>query len=176
MHTGHIILVKGENHQDALERVSVAVMSDGEGWFASNWSDWAVVGDTGLGESRWEMSEFFAEGTYTGEHKYVLSYETERELFCALVDKQLASRKAEFDRIVDTLMESGKTWIHDFELDEDTMDSWYLRHFANLATGIYTSESKIFDLENHDANLKYFRQDVEAGNTDWFAVVVDFHY
>lgn len=175
MHTGHIILVKAEDHQDAVEKVWTAVNAD-ESWFASNWSDWAVVGTEGYGESRWEMAEFFEKGTYTGKHKYALSCETEPELFYAVIEERLASRKKQFDRIVEQLMESGKTWIHDFELDEDTMDSWHLRHFASLATSVYTSESMIFDLENYDANLKWFRKDVEEGNTDWFAVVVDFHY
>lgn len=170
MHTGHIILVKADDYEDAISSVYCRI-NDDESWFASNWSDWASVEK----DSRWEMADFFPKG-YTGSNKYVVSYETEKELFEELVESCLDARRAEFVRLADELDLAGKSVLTDFDIDEDTMLTWKLRQFANLANSVYCPESKIFDLENYDANLNWFRQDVAEGNNNWFAVVADFHY
>jgi hypothetical protein len=176
MHTGHIVLVKAESHEDAIGIVWTTVNTSDENWFASNWSDWAVVADEGISGSRYQMADFFEEDTYTGTHPHALSLETESELFYQLVSKKLEEREATFDAVVNKLKEEGVDSLYDFRLDQDDDVSWYLRRLSNLVGSVYTHDSKIFDLENHDANLSYFKKDVEAGNTNWYAVVVDFHF
>jgi hypothetical protein len=150
--------------------------AESDQWFASNWSDWAVVGDEGIMGSRYQMADFFEEDTYTGTHPHALSLETEKELFDELVTKQLEQREATFDAIVNKLKDDGVDSLYDFRLDQDDDVSWQLRRLSNLVASIYNPDSRIFDLENHDANLLYFKKDVEAGNTNWYAVVVDFHF
>lgn len=177
MHTGHIILVKAENHEDAISTVWTAVNTSDETWFAANWSDWAVVAHEGISESRWNMKDFLdKEDLYTGVNDHALSYETERDLFEKVVQHQLDQRANAFEGVIRSLKDAGVESVYDFNLDQDDQVSWQLRRLGTLASSIYNPDSKIFDLENYDANLKYFRADTEAGNTNWYAVVVDFHF
>jgi hypothetical protein len=92
------------------------------------------------------------------------------------VASQLDQRANEFERVISSLKGAGVDSVYDFKLDQDDAVSWHLRRLGNLVGSIYNPDSRIFDLENNDANLSYFKKDVEAGNTNWFAVVVDFHF
>lgn len=173
MHTGQIILVKAEDHEDAMNKVWSAVNADGDQWFASNWSDWAVVANEGTLGSRWTIKDFYEGET---ENEWVVSYETEREAFDAIVQGRLDERSNEFEGIIRQLKAEGVDSVYDFQLDQDNLTSWNLRRLANLANSIFNSDSKIFDLENFDANLRWFKKDIADGETNWFAVVVDFHF
>lgn len=181
MHTGQIILVKAEDHEDAISKVNLAINADGEQWFASNWSDWAVVANEGMLGSRWTIKDFFDHEDEEGneiatENEWVVSYETERKIFDEVVQGRLDARSNNFDNIIRQLKDDGVDSVYDFQLDQDNLTSWNLRRLANLANSIFNSDSMIFDLENFDANLKWFKKEIEDGVTNWYAVVVDFHF
>lgn len=175
MHTGHLILVKAESHQDAIDGIWTNLNSDGE-HFAASWSDWAMVGDEGFGKSRFSLEEFGV----PLQNNYVVSYADERESFETILQKFVDIRTGTFNRFKDEL--TG----NDFSIDQlelnagsgsaTTQFAWTLSRLADLAWGAYTPDSAFYDLENHDTELTLFQKDIESGATDWFAVIVDFHF
>ena len=171
MHTGHIILIKADDHEDAISRVWSAINAD-ENWFANAWADWAAITD-----GRFDLSHFFG-GEYNGVHNHAVSYETEKDLFLQLIESRKAERRAEFDRLLAEIKEDGRLNLDNYELDEDSMASWKLYRFSSFVNSSYNPYSKIYDLENYDTNLKNFTLEIESetGEKNWYGVLVDFHY
>ena len=171
MHTGHLILVKAESHQDAIDRVWTTLNYSDSEHFAANWSDWAVVGNEGFADSRWS---FPTEITgWTGANEYAVSLRDEPELFNQAFERFYSYRQQAFESFKAKVAELDSST---FELDQDDLESWNLVRFAQLVDGIYNPQSHLYDLENYTANPKYFNESVESGEDDWFGVIVDFHY
>ena len=168
MHTAHLILVKAEDHEDAIATVRIALTPDDGSHFASHWSDWALVGDEGFGESRYSFRHEYED--WDGASSYAISLDDEGDLFHRELAKFYAFREKAFDRLRSEVSDEGFA----FSLDQDDRASYALRKFAELADGVYTYESAIYDLEHYSTNLKHFR-DKEAEN-GWYAVLVDFHF
>jgi hypothetical protein len=168
MHTGHLILVKAESHQDAIDRVWTNLNTD-TAHFAADWSDWAVVGDEGIGESRFSLEEFEQELS----NKYVVSYETETEAFRTILEKFIELRQKDFDRFKEAVQDLD---LASLKMGEDSDKAWKLSRFADLIWGNYTPDSAYYDLENYTPDLNHFEQSILSGETDWFGVIVDFHY
>lgn len=180
MHTAHLILVQAESHEDAAAKVWGYLNSDGE-HFASDWSDWAIVGDEGFGKSRWTLHDFL-ETPLTLTNDYVVSYKSEREQFNALLSFFENLRQSKFDELKRSIEEIS---VDSLELprthvwSEAIQNVWKLARLADLASGIYTPDSAYYDLENQQVTLGgdayCFDASINAGETDWFGVVVDFH-
>lgn len=170
MHTGHLILIKAESHDDAISRVKGA-LEDFESNFGSNWSDWSTVGDDGFTKSRWNFHADFED--WNGASSHAVSLTDEADLFHKALDHFYAFRVAAFERLTNEI--SGYS-LTDFKLDQNDQISWALFKFAKLAEAQYGSDSFVYDLENYTPDLRYFRQSTESGETDWYGVLVDFHF
>lgn len=170
MHTGHLVLIKAESHEDAIDKVRIALNPE-EGTSPADWSDWCIVGDEGFGESRYSFDHEY-EG-WSGASKYAVSLADEANLFHTALNKMYELREKAFERFRDQIFELG---VSIFKLDQNDQESWALYRFAELSDSIYNPESFIYDLENYTADLKYFRQSESEGETDWFAVLVDYHF
>jgi hypothetical protein len=168
MHTGHLILIQAESHQDAIDKVWTALNTDTEN-FASEWSDWSLVGDEGIGESRYSFEEFIQELS----NKYVVSYETEAVAFQNIFEKFIELRQAGFDRFKEVVQDLNLTSM---KMGEDSHKAWQLSRFADLIWGNYTPDSMYYDLENYTPDLKHFEQSILNGETNWYGVIVDFHF
>jgi hypothetical protein len=168
MHTGHLILIQAESHQDAIDKVWTALNTD-TAHFASEWSDWALVGEEGIGGSRYSLGEFNQELS----NKYVVSYETEAVDFQNILEKFIELRQAGFDRFKDVVQDLD---LASMKMGEDSDKAWKLSRFADLIWGNYTPDSMYYDLENYTPDLNHFEQSILSGETNWFGVIVDFHY
>lgn len=167
MHTGHLVLVKAESHDEAIDTVRAALhYSDGEN-FAGSWSDWSVVGD----DSRWNFHADFED--WNGASSYAVSLADEADLFHKALNHFYTFRKNEFERLQNQLNDFS---FANFKLDQNDMESFALVKFAYLAESHYFSSSFVYDLENYSADLKYFRESEAFGETDWYGVLVDFHF
>lgn len=173
MHTAHIILVKAEDHDDAIATVRSALTPDEGGHFASAWSDWAMVGDEGYGGSRFEFQHFLEDGEeWSGASRYAVSRDDEADLFYKMLDKFYGFRQSAFDRRQDELRDQDFS----VSLDQDDQVTYSLYKLAELADSRYCYESAVYDLVNYTANLRYFRQDEADNGHGWYAVLVDFHF
>lgn len=173
MHTGHIILVKAEDHDEAIGAVRSALAPDEGSHFASAWSDWAIVGDEGFGGSRFEFRHFLEDGEeWDGASHYAISRDDEADLFYKMLNKFYGFRQAEFDRLKDELRDQDFS----VSLDQDDLLTYNLHKLAELADSRYCHKSAVYDLENYTANLRYFREDEAQNGHNWYAVLVDFHF
>ena len=174
MHTAHIILVKAEDHEDAFENVWQH-FNNAEDNIAQRWSDWQSVGD----DSRWSMEDFVPKGTVL-QHNYVLSYETETELFSYVVDNALRERQLAFEKLYDNLDLAGQSHLSAYNVeDKDLMKAYDLYRFAQFVAGYYNPDSHIVDLDSYTTNLEYFQNSIaetEPVQKNWYAVVVDLHF
>lgn len=166
MHIGHIILIKAESHDDAIERVRLHLHD--EVTFASGWSDWSVIGNDGWGGSSFSFRNDYEDWAGVSEH--AVSQDDEGDLFAKVVNAALEARESEFERLRDRLSERGFS----YSLDQDDMEAWELHRFAQLAESIYNPYSMFYDLANFTANPKDFR--ASESDEGWYAVLVDFHY
>lgn len=187
MHIAHIMLVKAEDHENAIETVRSIVGQDN----FCDWSDYAIVGDEGFGSSRYAFGfgGLNDEPLLTTSNKFAISYDTEREAFDFIYDKFLSYRKAEFANLRKRVEEADVRLL-ELELDledyksENSDKAYIVRKYCEMAEGIYTEDSRIYDLENWTTNLSYFKQSLELDRnypseldeTSWFAVLVDFHF
>lgn len=168
MHTGHLILVKAESHEDAINSVWTILNTDSE-HFAASWSDWCVVGEG----SRWDFRSEFADEEdfeWDGDSIYAVGLSEEPELFSKAVAHFYGLRESSFERIREGIEEPSLDY---FSLDQNDMKSWKLYRLAQLAESVYCPDSCIYDLENYSADLKYFRED---SSENWYGVLVDFHF
>lgn len=179
MHTSHLVLIKAESHDDALDEVRSRLEPDDGQHFASGWSDWAVVGDGDILDSRYTFTNCLSFGEndddipeWDGASQYAVSLDDEADLFYKALNQFYGYREAEFDRLTREVDKNG----YDFVLDGDSLGSYALYRLAQLSASIYCLDSFVYDLENYSANLKYFREDVAADGRNWYAVLVDFHF
>lgn len=170
MHTAHIMLVKAEDHDDAISRVQIELTPE-EGQHFASWSDWSLVGDEGFGNSRYAFEK--------EENKYSLSLAEEPEMFMETLDKFIGYRVRETEllksRIEGVELSSLKAEVDDIDFSESAK-AYDVLKFVELVCGHYTYDSAFYDLQNHTTHLKYFRDSVANGETDWFIVLVDFHF
>jgi len=159
MHTAHLMLVRAESPEGAQNYVESRLTHDTT---VEQWWDWFAIGSDG----RYSLSSAI-EG-WTGDD-YVVGLEATPGLFHLAVDTFYEYRRQAFDRHSAELENNG--WM--FRLDQDDMITWRLRRFADLSASYYCAESHVYDLHNFSANLDLFIKDT---GTDWFAVLVDFHY
>ncbi len=171
MHTAHIILVKADDHEEAVGKVRSNI-DNTEASFA-DWSDWSVIGDEGIGDSRYSFADFI-EGWEGNTHAVGLKDET--DLFYQVLNTFKTYRDAEFNSLKESLKDFDLTSFLEIEMDGYYPDVYNLLKLARLANGEYSYESKIFDLEHWCITTKYFDEEVTKGENDWFAVLVDFHF
>lgn len=171
MHTGHIILVKADDHEDAISSVRCLLDDTDSRW--ASWSDWSVVGDEGFGESRYKFTDFMEDGEeWDGASIYAVSRDDEADLFYKMLEKFYGFRQAAFDRMKDELKDQDFS----VSLDQDDQLTYKLYKFAELADSHYTYDSGVYDLQNWTANLRYFREAEKNNEHGWYAVLVDFHF
>lgn len=166
MHTAHLILVKADDHQDAIDTVRGNLYTD-EGSNFAPWSDWSVVGE----EGRFSFTHEY-EG-WDGASGHAVSLDDEADLFYKVLGDFKTYREREFQTRRQQVEDFS---ISSFTLDQDDMDSYHLMKFAELVEGRYTYDSAYYDLKNYTTSLKYFEEDVAQDGKDWFGVLVDFHF
>jgi len=168
MHTGHIILIKADSHQDAIDRVRLYLQPD-EGQSPADWSDWCMVGDEGIFGSRYSFRHDYED--WDGASDYAVSLDDEADLFHKVLAKMYGLREQAFDDFRERIFDMG---IVGFRLDQNDQESWALYRFSELVESVYNPHSFVYDLQNFTADLKYFREtESEEG---WYAVLVDFHF
>lgn len=174
MHTAHIILVKAEDHNEAIGKVRSSI-DNTEASFA-DWSDWSVIGNEGIGDSRYSFADF-VDG-WQGADTHVVGLEEETDLFYQILRTFENYRNAEFNSLKEELKDFDLTSLQ-VEMDGYFPDVYNLLKLAKLANGEYTYASKIFDLEHWCITTKYFNQEVAENAfevNNWYAVLVDFHF
>jgi hypothetical protein len=178
MHTLHYIAVEADSKQEAFEIVQHQMLDDQH--FASDWSDWHVVGG-----GRWNPE---GDG-YTDNDSQIVSYAENPELFKETLSKVRKWRADEMHRLmtdiktdkfvsdmVDYISENGDSPT----TDRFDMNRYYVGKAADLLQGKYTSDSYYFDLGKLDTFSSFFgyleeRLDSDTANNQYL-VPVDFHF
>lgn len=172
MHIAHIMLIKADSHQDAIDRVRLYLQPD-EGQSFADWSDWCIVGEEGALSSRFSFRADYPD--WDGASDYAVSSDDEPDLFNKVLRDAYRRRSDAFLHFRQKLQESGKTSILDFGLDEDfSTDAYTLWKFASLVSNDYYIDSYFYDLEHFTASPKSYN--AAAEDSGWYAVLVDFHF
>ncbi len=175
MHTCQIMLVEADSAEDALDYAKSTITYSETPYPA--WSDW----HGGLGEGlagRWS-------GLFDGweDTRDVLQY-TENSILAEDILKEFLSyRKAEMDRCVAELtaegFDMGDMVSHYDPYDYDYgqgMQAYSMYKLGKLLSNDWCSNTGVYDLKDHTANLKYFRERLVVAPEKQFLVPIDFHH
>jgi hypothetical protein len=163
MHTLQIMLIEADSAEDAIEEVKSRTGLYGE-TSGPDWSDWHEVG------GRWD-------GYFEGSN--VLSYAENVALAEETLKTALTWRGEEIERLkgeadFDKLVEL----VDNYNAEEPVFDHsvWVARRLTELVMDYWTPDSKVFDLHDYTASLKYFRKRLEENAENQYLVAVDFHF
>ena len=175
MHVLQWIAVKADDKDQAFRRVKdyLEVAMGNENSYAS-WYDWFVTGG-----GRWNPNE--GSQYDDNDQSMVLAFDTDPDLFEERVLKSLELRKEEFDGYAkDVNPELLTKIISDYNPRESNFsifsDLYPIKKIIDMAYGEWDFNSYFFDCENDTTNPKYMFEDIDKGNTNWYAVPVDFHF
>ena len=163
MHTGHILLVEAESHEEALDKVRSAIE------YADNptpsWSDWHEIG------GRWS--------DYLGKYGYVMCYDKDEHLaeekIHDMVQSRVSSMLGAWEQVKNFDIEAA---IASYLPDKGgfDMNPYYLKKIAETLNNEWTPDSHVYDLESWTSDLKYFRERLAIAPEMQYLVVVDFHF
>jgi len=164
------MLVEAEDAEDALDQVKGAITYAEEAYPA--WSDWHEIG------GRWD-------GLFEGweETRNVLGYAENKQLADDMVEHFLGNRIQTMRHYLEqvsaeklSLEEKVKTY-NPYEFDyKDVHGVWSIQRLGKLLLNDWTSDTGVYDLKEHTANLEYFKKRAEENPTKQFLVPVDFHF
>lgn len=171
MHTCQIMLVEADNGKDAISEVE-SLITYAEVPYPS-WSDWHEVGG-----GRWE-------GLFEG-------WEVERNALCYAENPLLAEdiikdyvkgRKEQMTRYLNEITTSGydigkaiEAYDHNNFDYGTSMNAWTLTRLGRLLSNDWISDTGVYDLKEHTANLEFFRQRLAVEPSKQYLVPVDFHF
>ena len=177
MHTCQIMLVEAEDTEDAMGIVRSAIT------YAENpypaWSDW----HGGIGEGlagRWS-------GLFNGweENRDVLCYTENKVLADDIIKEFLSYRIAETKILWEGInKDSGfdvEKVISEYDpysqrFDDNAMKLWRLQRVAKILNNDWCSDTGVYDLHEHTANLEYFKNRLDKNPEKQYLVPVDFHF
>lgn len=180
MHTGQIMLVQAENHDEAIDTVTSKL----EDYDRPEWSDWHG-GFDGKISGRW--SEVFG-SSHPDES---MRYADDPELAERIIKEFLGARKSGLDFALSQFPESfnlltiAKNYDPLVGFDTEDPEQWkefMTMHYAKSAIQIlaneWTCDTGVYDLEESTGNLSYFRKRLEdpAKKEQAHLVIVDFHF
>jgi hypothetical protein len=170
MHTIHFIGVKAQDKEDAFNIVKGEL--EAEHKFA-DWSDWHVVGG-----GRWNSNG----SQYEDDDTDVISYDLEPDKFNLAINQakewKLESLQwslknfhaDEFNKAANDYVTNGG--MHKDREKQFNMNYFYAMKIAEILAGYYNSDSYLYDLHNHSANMEYMLEDPKG----FYLVPVDFHH
>lgn len=164
MHTLQVMLVEADSKEEAVSQVlSRTGYYDNEGT-GPEWSDWHEVG------GRWG-------GYFEGSN--VLCYADNVALAEETIKTALQWRLEEIERLKeDSDFEGLSTAIDSYDPENPVADFkvYCAKKVAEIALDYWTSDSKVFDLHDYTASIKYFRKRLEESPEKQYLVAVDFHF
>lgn len=165
MHTLQIMLIEADSAEEALEEVKsrTGLYGDDSG-SGPDWSDWHEIG------GRWG-------GYFEGEN--VISYAENVALAEETLKQTLEWRAEEMERLrKDSDLEALLSSVDSYDPENPVMDFkvYCAKSLAEMALDYWTSRSKVFDLHDYTASIKYFRKRLEENPEKQYLVAVDFHY
>ena len=164
------MLVEAENAEEALDKVKSAITYSETPYPA--WSDWHEIG------GRWS-------GLFEGweETRDVLCYAENPILAEDIIEKftgyRTSTMKQYLSEINDAKFDLEKA-VSEYEITGDSFGDksktyWRIRKLGELLADNWTYDTAIYDLDQHTANLRYFRERVKVEPQKQFLVPVDFH-
>lgn len=163
MHCVQLLFIEADNHQDAIEIVGSRLEE-------ADWSDWSEVG------GRW--SGLFGEGEpnailYSNDpekwNEMITTFTDYRKAHMKEALAQLESADKDFDEFIDEY----DPLKNNFDLG---MKGYYIRKIGSILADYWTSDSAMYDLEAHTANLEYLQERIDKDPKKQFMVVADFHH
>ncbi len=177
MHTCQIMLVEAEDAEDAIGIVRGAITHAETPYPA--WSDW----HGGIGEGlagRWS-------GLFHGweENQDVLCYTENKVLADDIIKEFVSYRIAETKMLWEGInKDSGfdvEKAISEYDpysqrFDDNAMKLWRLQRVAKILNNDWCSDTGVYDLQEHTANLEYFKIRLDKNPEKQYLVPVDFHF
>lgn len=177
MHTCQIMLVEAENAEEALHYVRNTITHAETPY--PNWSDW----HGGLGEGlagRWS-------GLFQGweDTRDVLCYTENKVLADDIIEQFVSYRTNEIKNLwneinkengfnIERLMVEYNPYEQRF--DEGGMNMWRLQRITKILNNDWCSDTGVYDLQEHTANLQYFKDRIDKSPEKQYLVPVDFHF
>ena len=180
MHTCQIMLVEADSAEEALGYVTSTITHADTPY--PSWSDW----HGGLGEGlagRWS-------GLFLGweENRDVLCYTENKVLADDIIKEFLSYRVAETKNLWEGINKDNgfdvEKAISEYDpynqtqqwLDDNAMKLWRLQRVAKILNNDWCSDTGVYDLHDHTANLEYFKDRLDKKPEKQYLVPVDFHF
>lgn len=173
MHVIQIMLVKADNHADAMVKVADKLEDN------PDWSDWHNANTGALSYAgRWEG--LFGEG----EPDY-LCYGANPEKAEEFIGDYINTRMEEYETYrrevmskLDLFTEVADSYnpITGVGFGDKGMLIFRMKRLVQTLNDQWTSDSAIYDLENWTTALEIFRKDVIENPNSWWLIPVDFHH
>ena len=177
MHTCHLLLIEAEDAEEAKAKVQSAIEPE-EGNYPT-WSDWHGGFDEGLA-GRWS-------GLFEGwdENRDVLQYTENKVLADDIIKQFLDYRLVEMKSLLSQIETAGdfdlNTYVEAYdpykqEFNDAGMNLWRAQSVVKILNNDWCPYTYIYDIQDHTANLEYFKARLETAPEKQFIVPVDFHY
>lgn len=165
------MLVEAEDGEDALNKVKSAITHAEYPYPV--WSDWHEIG------GRWS-------GIFEGweDVKDALCYGDNPILAEDVITKFIEYRTGQMKQYLSEINAKGfdlEKAVDEYSVDDDqfgdkAMTLWRIRKLGELLADHWNPDTAIYDLDQHTANLQYFRARVKEEPNKQFLVPVDFHF
>jgi len=175
MHTCQIMLIEAESAEDAIDYAKSTITYAEERY--PDWSDWHGGLDEGLA-GRWS-------GLFDGwdENQDVLCYTENPKLAEDIIKDFVGYRKVEMKRYLEQITAEGfdiAKLVEDYNPDKydygSGMNAWILLRLGRLLSNDWCSDTGVYDLTAHSANLEFFRERLAKEPHKQFLVPIDFHF
>jgi hypothetical protein len=175
MHTCQIMLIEADSAEEAIDYAKTTITYSEFPYPA--WSDWHGGLDEGLA-GRWA-------GLFQGweENRDVLGYTENSALAEDIIKEFVGYRKAEMKRYLEQITVEGidiAKMIADYNPDKydygSGMNAWALLRLGRLLSNDWCSDTGVYDLTAHSANLEFFRERLAKEPHRQYLVPIDFHF
>ena len=174
MHVCQIMLIEADTAEEAIDYAKSTITYSETPYPA--WSDWHGGLEGGLA-GRWS-------GLFAGweENRDVLQYTENPTLAEDIINDFLSNRLEQMNRFLkDVSTVDLEQMARDYDpykgkFDEDGMKVWYLNRLTDILGNSWTSDSGVYDLTAHSANLEYYKERLAKQPEKQFLVPIDFHF
>jgi hypothetical protein len=171
------MLVEAEDAEDAIGIVRGAITHAETPYPA--WSDWHGGIADGLA-GRWS-------GLFQGweENQDVLCYTENKVLADDIIKEFLSYRIAETKNLWEGVKKESEFDLEKIiseydpykqKFDNNAMNTWRLQRIAKILNNDWCSDTGVYDLHDHTANLEYFKDRLDKKPEKQYLVPVDFHF